>query len=181
MNKETLYKNRHSLIRYGIPALLFCLLYFLMISPTFNRVSGLEFQIADMTARSDKFKVVLKQEKLMRADILRARAELARFQEKLHTSDAGEKVIREVLACAKEKKVSIIGMEAGPVAKGEFFNSLTLKITMEGGFAAQGRLIETLESAKPAYLLSELSMHGSEGGILKTQFTLKALVRNESK
>jgi Tfp pilus assembly protein PilO len=181
MNKESLYKNRHSLIRYGAPSALLLLLYFIVIGPALNRASSLEFLSADKEESSRKFKTLLKQERLIRNDITRARADVGRFREQLHSAGAGEKLIRDVLAFAKEKKVSVTGMEAGAAVKGEFFNEISLKITMEGGFAAQGAFIQCLESAKPAYALSGLSMQGGAGGALKSQFTLKALIRHDDK
>jgi len=181
MNKEALYKNRHSLIRYGIPAILFVLVYFIIITPALNRASSLEFLKADKEEGLRKFKLLLKEEKLIRSDIARAREDVGRFKEQLHNADAGEKLIRDVLFFAREKKVSVTGMEAGTTVKGEFFNEISLKITMEGGFAAQGAFIQCLEASRPAYALSGLSMQGSEGGMLKSQFTLKALIRHEDK
>ncbi|MBL8027690.1 MAG: hypothetical protein JNL74_14810, partial [Fibrobacteres bacterium] len=70
--KQNLHSNRHTLIPYGIPVIVYSLAYFLIIAPFLNRSSEIDFIEADRIRSVEKYRTVLKHEKYYRKDIERS-------------------------------------------------------------------------------------------------------------
>jgi len=179
--KKALYQNRHTAIPYGIPALLAFVLYIGVVSNQLDRLEDLKFQVQDKTAYIAKNKNAANNASLYEKDIAQAKEMLGNMGSLLFAEGSGEELVSLALGLAKQNNISIEGMEAGKIEQGQFFNTLSLKLSVQGGFADLLGFFHALESNKPPVTISGLAMNADTRGVLKARFSIKAFAHNGQK
>lgn len=176
-----LNRNRHSLLSYGIPAVLSFLLYVYVASPLLNKAEEKRFLTEDLKQKIASDTVFLKEEKTVQEDLLKARELIADLSANMHSSGAGEKLVQQTLNKAKENNLKVAGLEADKMIKGKLFDEISLKTHLEGSFTSTVRFIHSLEKEKPGYSIDGLNMKTDARGALSTTLIIHALVKHDEK
>lgn len=177
--KIFLIKNRHTLLRFALPALALFVLYGFKLKQQLDFLEELSFKLGEKKTALSRDEAALDAGRVRKADLEAARSAFRIYQPLLHQEGAGERLVQSLLDLARQYGTQVTGMEAGKAVSGRNFKEITLKVNLEGGFLEQVRFFHALESKTPPFNINTLSMRTDSKNMLKTDFTITALVGYE--